>query len=80
MTPHNDVRFHENLQQEVERARAKHPMVQSPHYAYAVILEEVDEFWDLVKAQSADPVAMRKELMQIAAVTQRAITELDVLQ
>ena len=53
------------------------PRYASAHEAYAVLKEEVDEFWDHVKTNQKrrDLVAMRKELIQIAAVALRAATE-----
>lgn len=62
--------------EELERARAKHhrPM-HGPHEGYAVILEELDELWDEVKAQKPEKVKMRKEAMQIAAMALRFIED-----
>jgi len=60
---------------ELERARTKHPPRQnSLHESYAVILEELDEFWDLVRLQTSerDPAELLTELIQIAAMAARA--------
>jgi len=68
------------LDEEIKKAQAKHaPMVNS-HEAYAVILEEVDEFWDEVRKQTQDRErsAMRKELLHIAAMAMRAIHDLNL--
>ena len=62
----------------VEKAQAKHAAMRNAHEAYAVLLEEVDEFWDEVKAQHQNPVAMRKELLHVAAMAVRAILDLDL--
>lgn len=35
---------------ELHRAREKHSSMTSPHHGYAIILEELDELWDEVKA------------------------------
>jgi hypothetical protein len=43
------------VRQEIVRARSKHGRFHSPHEAYAVLLEEVDELWDDVKANRLDP-------------------------
>lgn len=65
--------FPELVKTELNRARSKHPGEQrSLHEAYAVILEEVDEFWDLVKSQKPDPNKVLDELVQISAMCQRA--------
>ncbi len=58
---------------EIERARAKHKPINSAHEGYAVILEELDEFWDEVKKkrEMRDKRRMYDELVQIAAMAQR---------
>jgi len=50
----------------------------STHEAYAVLLEEVQEFWELVmmKDGKASKEDMIKELIQIAAVANRTAIEL----
>ncbi len=66
------------IKDEVERARELHPPYNSNHEAYAVLLEEVDEYWDEVrkKSQERNPKAMAEELVQIAAVATCALVEL----
>lgn len=64
---------------ELKRARSKHPGKQhSLHESYGVILEEVDEFWDLVKSQKPDKEHVLSELVQIAAMCQRAAEDLEL--
>lgn len=50
----------------------------SPHEGYAVILEELDELWALVKVkQSAQDLgAMRREACQVAAMALRFMIDL----
>jgi|TARA_Y100000310_G_scaffold344326_1_gene456458 hypothetical protein len=50
----------------------------SAHEAYGVLKEEVDEFWDEVKRNTAsiDYASMIKELIQIAAVAIRTIDQI----
>lgn len=55
-----------------------------PHYFYAVILEELDEFWELVRADAVekDPdgrIKMLKELVQIGAMAQRAAEDMGLI-
>jgi hypothetical protein len=59
---------------EVLRAQAMHPVLNSAHEAYAVILEELDEYWQEVKRKRQDQnhQAMYNELVQIAAMAARA--------
>jgi len=68
-------------------AVTKTPM-NSPHEAYAVILEEVDEFWEDVKInpkkldgheQAKRKAHMQMELLQIAAMCIRATIDCDLM-
>ena len=63
---------------ELERAMQLHGPQRSAHESYAVILEELDEFWQEVRKKSRprDPKAMRMELIQTAAMCCRAIHDL----
>lgn len=79
----NDI-LHE-VDCEVTSAMAKHEGMKSRHEAYAVLLEEVDEFWDEVKKNpkkmDVDTATewhlnMRQELIQIAAMAVQAIHDL----
>lgn len=67
----------------IEQAKiSQHNGFNSAHELYAVLLEELDEFWDGVKANDLDPL----ELIQVAAVAiegvkylaNLAVTEIDV--
>jgi hypothetical protein len=62
-----------------------HPPINTAHEAYAVIKEELDEFWELVKVnpnklQSIERAErldkMRKELTQTAAMCLRTMLDL----
>jgi len=54
------------------RGQKKFGSYNSAHEMWAVIQEEVDEFWDSVKANDPDP----RELLQICATARRALLEL----
>lgn len=62
---------------ELKVAIAKHAPQHSFHESYAVILEELDEYWDQVKLWPKwhDPREMRKELLHTAAMAIRAILD-----
>ena len=66
---------------EMRSAREKHGPKASAHEAYAVILEEVEEFWDEVKkkSQARCHANMATELVQIAAAALLALTDLDLI-
>jgi hypothetical protein len=67
------------VRQELQRAQRQHAPLNSAHEAYAVILEELDEFkaevWG-TRADARDPARLRAELIQIAAMAIRAIEDL----
>lgn len=63
---------------ECNRARNSNAPFNSLHEAYAVLQEEVDEFWDEVKKKPTNRSRdnTRKELIQIAAMALCTIAEL----
>lgn len=75
ISPISRSRVEKDVAAELERARAKHGDFNSGHEGYAVILEELDELWDEVKAQHVDLVALRKEAIQVAASAMRFIED-----
>jgi hypothetical protein len=70
-------KFKKDVAEEVESARSKHPPIQSIHEGYAILLEEVDEFWAEVKKKTKerDPKKMYKELVQVGAMAQRIVED-----
>jgi hypothetical protein len=75
----------EQVEAETARARNLHAAMHSAHESYAVILEELDEYWELVKVnpkklnetdRAIRLEKMRKELMQVAAMCLRSIADL----
>lgn len=73
-------RLTDDIRDEFMLASATHGKFSSAHEAYAVILEELDEFkievWK--KRANRDLNNMRKELIQIAAMAVRSIHDLDL--
>jgi hypothetical protein len=68
----------DDVAREVLRAEAKHKPMNSAHEGYAVILEEFEELWDEVCKGGRvprDPVAMRKEAVEVAAMAVRFIRD-----
>lgn len=68
---------------EVERSRVLFPAERaSLHESYAIILEEIDEFWDEVKlkASQRSPERLLVELVQVAAMAQRAAEDGGLLE
>jgi len=71
-------KIYREIQAELESACGKFPTFNSNHEGYAVLLEEVDELWDLIKS-SKEIVAnnrMKNECIQIAAMAIRFIKDL----
>ncbi len=66
----------ESVRQEVLKAQAQHASMHSSHEGYAVILEELDELWDEVKANRGVEEAGMKEAVQVAAMACRYILDL----
>jgi len=70
--------FYRDCRNEVKRAIDFHSSMTTPHEAYAVILEELDEFWGEVKKIRHNKELMRLELMHIAAMACRASIDLGI--
>jgi NTP pyrophosphatase (non-canonical NTP hydrolase) len=63
----------EEINSELNKANESHPNFHSHHEAYAVILEEVCEYWDEVRKRKPNVLNMRKELIQVAAMCVKTI-------
>jgi vacuolar-type H+-ATPase catalytic subunit A/Vma1 len=73
--------FPEAVALELQTARRSHAPLNSAHEAYAVILEELDEFWEEVRRKRSERSSprMASELIQIAAMAQRAAEDLKLM-
>ena len=60
---------------ELERATEKFGEFHSTHEGYAVLKEEVDALWDVVK-QNGSQERLRAEAVQVAAMALRFILDL----
>ena len=61
---------------EGHRADKLHGPIKSAHECYGIIAEELDEFFDEVKAKQFDQTKGRSELIQIAAACIRAVADI----
>ena len=65
--------------EEHDRAISLHPKFNSRHEGYAILLEEIDELWDIIKINHAkNPECrkdMKKEAVQVAAMAIRFIED-----
>lgn len=68
----------QEIREELKSARSKYHKFNSLHEGYAVILEEVEELWDYIKASKEikGDDAMRRECIQIAAMAIRFAEDL----
>ncbi len=83
--PRKAVAAFYEVQDELDRAIGKFGEFHSPPEGYAVILEELDELWEEVRAKNAlrdgsgskqDKLRMRKEARQVAAMAVRFMVDL----
>lgn len=71
LAPTARFQFLGDMADELDRAYAKHGCAPwSRHEMYAILLEEVDELWDAVKANEPD-ARVYAELVQVAAMCLR---------
>lgn len=72
--------FLDDMRLELEKADAQHSPYNSYHEAYAVILEELDEFWEIVrkKTQERNDREAYIELVQIAVTAWRTARDLNL--
>lgn len=77
-SPTQAAPFCDEFYYELERARKKFPPMASAHEGYAVILEELDELWDIIKQKQSvrDYAALRKETVQLGAMVLAFLIEI----
>ena len=68
--------FLTQVETEYLKARAKFGDFKSPHEGYAVILEELDELWELIKTNQGRSQKTREECIQISAMAMAYYLEL----
>lgn len=63
--------------EELSRAREKFPANNSAHEGYAMILEEMDELWTIVKQKQSERnyAELRKETIQVGAMVLAFLVE-----
>lgn len=68
----------EAIDNELQRARMHGAEFASLHEAYGVILEELDEIWDVTRLKKRDRNAeeLRKEFVQLAAMACKALASM----
>jgi hypothetical protein len=71
--------FPKLVERELQNARELHGNQHSMHESYAVILEELEEMWDEIKERDPNRTLVLKELVQVAAMCQRAAEDLKLM-
>lgn len=66
----------ELVRRELALAMQGNPVLNSPHEAYAVILEELDELWDEIKPNRGRSYRARDEAIQVAAMAVRYLIDI----
>jgi len=66
---YDDEQLDLDIRSEAKRGIDKFGECRNMHELYAVLLEEVEEFWDSVKEDDPDP----NELLQVCAIARRGI-------
>jgi len=68
-----------SIDAEVERAKRHGEKFASLHEAYAVILEELDEIWDIVRQKRyvRSELELRKEFIQLAAMAVKGLQSME---
>lgn len=64
------------VNKELDRALTLYGPMINKHQGYAIILEELDELWEEVKAKKCSSERMREECVQIAAMAMRFVVDL----
>lgn len=70
--------FDKLVKKEITKARKKHGKQNSIHEGFAILLEEVDEFWEHVRAKShqRNYAELLKELVQIGSCAQKTAEDI----
>lgn len=72
----NVERILELVDDELVNAIEKFSKFNSAHEGYAVILEELDELWEVIKDKEGKPEDMQAEAIQVAAMAVRFVWDL----
>ena len=70
----------EQVRQELGDAQRRFPRFNSPHEGWAVIAEELDELWEIVRGKTGQrvPEQMTREAIQVAAMAIRFAVEISI--
>lgn len=69
------IKFSSRILDEYDRAAEIHPSLHSLHEAYAVLLEEMDELWQLIKIKPYRIKQIQTEAIQVGAMALRLLVD-----
>ena len=75
------VKYSQEIYEEMADASSKFPKFVSEHEGYAILLEEVDELWEVVKLNQKNPDRLklcRKECIQVGAMALRFLHDMEI--
>lgn len=67
------------ISMEHDRATKLHGPLMSSHEAYAVVLEELEEYWELVKSRQGFSEQALTEMVQVGAMALRTLIDTDTM-
>lgn len=68
------------VKNEFDSSTEKYGPMRSAHEGYAIIKEEFDELWDVIKTKKQDPQDMLEEAIQVATMAIRFINDMVPLE
>ena len=63
------------IMEELESARERYPNMATCHDGYGIILEELDELWDIIKSKEQSREMMAGEAIQVGAMAARFLAD-----
>lgn len=75
------IDFSQDIYEEFAHASRKFPAFASEHEGYAIILEEMDELWEVVKLNQKNPDRLKlceKECIQVGAMALRFLHDMQM--
>ncbi|HKZ42981.1 MAG TPA: hypothetical protein VJ044_18625 [Candidatus Hodarchaeales archaeon] len=64
------------IEKEYRRARTLYPPFHSYHEGYAILLEELDEFWEEIKKKRGNLEKVENEITQVGAMALAILVDL----
>lgn len=63
------------ISDEYDHACSQFPPFHSPHEGYAILKEEVDELWEVIKCKGTNGRVLEKEAKQVGAMALRFLVD-----